>query len=414
MNPAKRYISLAIALIAALSATAYTIEEIPNVHVADKTRYVSNPDGILTKATVDSLDATIGSIWSTSSAEVVAVVVNSIGNDDIDNFATGLFRHWGIGKKDNNNGILILVVKEQRKAVIRSGYGAEGLLPDIICGRIIRNDMAPHFKKGDYDAGMTAAVGTVHRILTTPGAVEELKSKYGNDARSQKSFFPHYVKLSAIISLLMFAYLLFLLVRTWNDDPYDRYKRLSELRLPYAVAAMICLGMGIPALLILIAATKNSRNRKRTCKNCKAKMRKLSEEEDNRFLTPAQDVEERLDSVDYDVWVCDTCGETDIFSFPNKNTPYQECPVCHTKAAMLVGDRLIQRPTPTKEGRGIKSYKCRNCGKTTDLTYVVPADDIPVIVPFIGGFGSGRGGGGFGGGSFGGGMTGGGGASGGW
>ena len=127
-------------------------------------------------------------------------------------------------------------------------------------------------------------------------------------------------------------------------------------------------------------------------------------------------LEEKIKSVDYDVWVCDTCGEVDVFPFFNKNTPYRECPVCHAKAATLVGDRLIRRPTALKEGEGMKTYKCRNCGNTANVPYVIPADDVPVIVPFIGGFGSGRGGGfggGFGG-SFGGGSTGGGGASGGW
>lgn len=409
----KRYITILLLAVCTISVRAYTPEEVPNVHLTDKTKYVSNPDGILSAETVRSLDDAIGSIWRTSTAEVVAVVVNSIDGRDIDEFATELFRLWGIGKKDKNNGVLILVAKDERKMAIRSGYGTEGLLPDIICGRIIRNDMAPHFQNGDYGGGLTAAVGTMHRIFTTPGAVEELKSKYGNDAKRNESFFPDYIKLSGVLAALMFIFIIFKLMQTGNDDPYLRHNRLSRLQLPYAVAALFTLGMGLPALLALALAVKRCRSRRRVCRNCNSKMRKLSEEEDNRYLTPAQDVEERINSVDYDVWVCDTCGEIDVFPFVNRNTPYQECPVCHAKAAMLVGDRLIQHPTPTREGKGVKTYKCSNCGKSTDLTYVVPADDVPVIVPFIGGFGSGRGGG-FGGGSFGGGMTGGGGASGSW
>ena len=149
----------------AIAAMAYSIEEIPNVHLTDKTQYVSNPDGVLRQATVDSLNRSIAHIWQSSSAEVVAVVVNSIDGNDIDDYATALFRHWGIGKKDNNNGVLMLVSTEERKAVIRNGYGAEGILPDIICGRIIRDNMVPHFREGDYDRGMVRGVEAVAAVL---------------------------------------------------------------------------------------------------------------------------------------------------------------------------------------------------------------------------------------------------------
>lgn len=152
----------------AVAAMAYSIEEIPNVHLTDKTQYVSNPDGVLRQTTVDSLNRSIAHIWQSSSAEVVAVVVNSIDGNDIDDYATALFRHWGIGKKDNNNGVLVLVSTEGRKAVIRNGYGAEGILPDIICGRIIRDNMVPHFREGDYDGGMLSAVARIDSLLTTP------------------------------------------------------------------------------------------------------------------------------------------------------------------------------------------------------------------------------------------------------
>ena len=411
----KKYIILVLSLIfCAISTYSHTLDDIPNVHVADRTKYVSNPDGVLSAATVAQLDTLIGGIWKTSTAEVAAVVVESIGNSDPDSFATALFRKWGIGKKDKNNGVLILVVTDQRKAVIRSGYGAEGVLPDIVCGQIIRNDMAPHFKNGDYDSGMLAAVETMHGIFTTPGAVEELKSKYGNDVRKGDNLF---FGILANCGDYRRVYVVFCHFR--SRAPARSVCCLQPIVAidgSIAVGACLTLGMGIPALLLILWGAKHCRNKKRVCPNCKSKMRKLSEEEDNQYLTPAQDMEEKINSVDYDVWVCDTCGEVDVFPFFNKNTPYRECPVCHAKAATLVGDRLIRRPTALKEGEGMKTYKCRNCGNTANVPYVIPADDVPVIVPFIGGFGSGRGGGlggGFGG-SFGGGSTGGGGASGGW
>ncbi|MDE5720625.1 MAG: TPM domain-containing protein, partial [Paramuribaculum sp.] len=105
-------ILLVMALLTAAIATAlaaYTPGDIPNVHLSDRTRYVSNPDGVLSPAAEVRLDSLLGNIWQKTSAEVVVVAVESIEGGDIDSFATELFTLWGIGKKDNDNGLLILI-----------------------------------------------------------------------------------------------------------------------------------------------------------------------------------------------------------------------------------------------------------------------------------------------------------------
>ena len=62
----------------------------------------------------------------------------------------------------------------------------EGVLPDALCGRIIRNVMAPHYRNGDYDGGTVAAVSAVADILSKPDAVDEVMSKYANDSRADR------------------------------------------------------------------------------------------------------------------------------------------------------------------------------------------------------------------------------------
>ena len=100
--------------IAAMSAAArtYSVADVPNVHLDDSTRFVSNPDGILSDATVAGIDAAMRDIRRTSSAEAVVVVVDDIEGGDIDEFATDLFEKWGLGKSDKDNGLLILVAKD--------------------------------------------------------------------------------------------------------------------------------------------------------------------------------------------------------------------------------------------------------------------------------------------------------------
>ena len=171
-----RFITLLIQLIivAGISAKEYSPEEIPNVHVADRTRYVSNPDNLLSPEAEAGINTTLSELWKNTSSEVVVVVVENIKGGDIDSFATDLFTKWGIGKRDKDNGLLFLVSVNDRRMAIRTGYGMEGVVPDILAGRIIRNIVAPHFKEGDYDGGVTAAVNEIARLASTPGATEEL------------------------------------------------------------------------------------------------------------------------------------------------------------------------------------------------------------------------------------------------
>ena len=95
----KNYIVSLIAVFATFLLSSYTVEEIPNVHIKDKTQYVTNPDNLISQQTVAGLNSIISNIWQTTSAEMVVVIVKTIGNEEINDFATRLYEHWGIGKK---------------------------------------------------------------------------------------------------------------------------------------------------------------------------------------------------------------------------------------------------------------------------------------------------------------------------
>ncbi|MCM1332203.1 MAG: TPM domain-containing protein [Bacteroides sp.] len=407
-------------LVAGISAREYRPEEIPNVHVADRTRYVSNPDNILSPEAEAGINTTLSELWKNTSSEVVVVVVENIAGGDIDSFATDLFTKWGIGKRDKDNGLLFLVSVNDRRMAIRTGYGMEGVVPDIIAGRIIRNIVTPHFKEGDYDGGVTAAVNEISRLASTPGATEELMSKYENDADASRGddseeLFSMWLGTGVALAAFLLVWLAWTLLRTRRDDRYDRYMALKRMMIPAAIIGFVGLGIPFVVTFLIWLTMRYQRTRRRICPNCQHKMRRLDEQTDNQYLTPAQDLEEKLDSVDYDVWLCDNCGETDILPFVNQHSIYQVCPKCGAKAASLRSDRVIRKPTEFNEGVGIREYVCRNCGNHTQTSYNIPKVIVPPVVIIPGGGGKGGfGGGGFSGGSFGGGMTGGGGASGGW
>ncbi|MVM39280.1 hypothetical protein GO730_19810 [Spirosoma sp. HMF3257] len=155
-------------------AQTYTLETIPNPKQSQSSHYVSNPDHILSNAAVSQLDAMLGKLEDSTTAQVAVVCVNSIGESVPKDFATALFRKWGLGYQKKNNGLLILLVKDQHRIEMETGYGLEGILPDAICKRIQAENIVPLAKIGDFDGAMIAGVQSVINRLSTPEATNEV------------------------------------------------------------------------------------------------------------------------------------------------------------------------------------------------------------------------------------------------
>lgn len=164
-------LSLMLPLLAATPARAagYRVEEIPNVQLTDRNRYVSNPDRILSEAAVARIDSLCGSLRRQGIAQVAVVAVDEIAGDDLFTFAIDLFRRWGVGRAGDDNGVGILLVRDRREIRFVTGYGVEGVLTDALCKRIQTQLMLPRFRTGDYSGGMVAGVEAVAGALTGSG-----------------------------------------------------------------------------------------------------------------------------------------------------------------------------------------------------------------------------------------------------
>ena len=136
----------------------YTVDNLPKVHLQNKMQYVCNPAGILSQAACDSIDSMLYALEQQTGIETVVAVVPSIGETDCFDFCHQLLNKWGVGKKDKNNGLVILLVTDQRCIQFYTGYGLEGVLPDAICKRIQTKYMIPYLKDGNWDAGMVAGL----------------------------------------------------------------------------------------------------------------------------------------------------------------------------------------------------------------------------------------------------------------
>ena len=149
----------------------YTPEDMPNVNIANRYEYVSDPGNLLRADTKDEVNRILWNLRQQTSAEVVVAIPPDIGDEPIEDWSESLFTSWGIGKSDKDNGVLIVIAPAQRKARIQTGYGIEGILPDIVCKKLITSQIVPHMKENDLDDAVLASVSKLSEILDRKSVV---------------------------------------------------------------------------------------------------------------------------------------------------------------------------------------------------------------------------------------------------
>ena len=162
-----------------LQAKDYTIQEIPMVHLQDRTRYVSNPDNILSPTAVATMDSILYALEQKTGIQTLVVAVTGIEGGDCFDFTHRLFNETGVGQKERNNGLVILLSTDERCIQFVTGYGLEGVLPDAICKRIQSRYMVEHLGNEDWDAGMIAGIRAVNGYLD--GSMENIASEGEED-----------------------------------------------------------------------------------------------------------------------------------------------------------------------------------------------------------------------------------------
>ena len=146
-------------------AKVYKVEDVPMVHLVDHTRYVSNPDGILSSSSVATIDSLLFALEENTGVQVLVAVLGNIDGGNCFDFAYRLGKENGVGSKESDNGLVVLLSTGERCVQFATGYGLEGVMPDAICKRIQQQYMVEHFAGGDWDAGMVAGLRAVCGVL---------------------------------------------------------------------------------------------------------------------------------------------------------------------------------------------------------------------------------------------------------
>jgi len=121
--------------------------------------------GILSSTAATAMAAESERLEEETGAQVVVLTIPSLEGQPLEDYSMRVVEAWKLGRQDRDNGVLILIARDDRKIRIEVGYGLEGVLPDALCGRIINNAMKPAFHQGDFSGGTQRAVETISGLV---------------------------------------------------------------------------------------------------------------------------------------------------------------------------------------------------------------------------------------------------------
>ena len=162
------------------ASLASAVADVPNPRLQNG-GWVADQAEILNPATENSLNRMIEQLEAPQGDEIAVVTMpNTADSASPKSFATQLFNAWGIGKKGEDNGTLLLISKQDRRVEIETGYGVEAELPDAKVGTIIQDTMIPAFKQGDFNAGTLPARSNASRRLPQTCCLKEHRLRLHN------------------------------------------------------------------------------------------------------------------------------------------------------------------------------------------------------------------------------------------
>ncbi|MCH2236045.1 MAG: TPM domain-containing protein [Crocinitomicaceae bacterium] len=360
-----------------LDQTISRVEDVENIRELDNTN-VNDPHKMLIPEAIDTLNGLITALEKKNGYQTAIVCLNSIGDNNPREFGNDLFEHWGIGQAGADNGLLILLVHDARRVEFITGRGTEIILTDALCYDIQQEEMVPYFKRDDYSTGMIRGMQAVYDALNgaPPEYAKDTYVDYSDDDDDyyyestpfwKSDFMQVYLR---ITGALVGLWLIFLIIALFIKNHHKKYHTLKLWTL-----LIFPILFPVPFLLLLFvnkSLMNRWRNTIRVSKKTGVLMHKLSEEEEDEYLSKGQVSEEHVKSIDYDVWIADDKSDVLILAYKKWFSKYRKCPSCKAKTYWKVYDKTISSPTYTSTGTGERKHKCENCGHVSISTYTIP------------------------------------------
>jgi len=366
-----RGLLLAILLLPAVAAL--DVDDIPNPRPGGWTVDLT---GTLRSETVRALDALGDAVQSSRRGQLAVVVVGSTDGERHREFATRLFNRWGIGQAGSDDGVLLFVALRDRRTEIVLGRGVEAVGAVRAVQDVVDGEMIPRFKRGEIDAAILAgarasALRILHvdpqageapstsagadRVLPTPAGVIDLAPAHLDAPTSS---------VPALSPAERFT------------PPAARWSGVAALTTPEINPVVLLIAGVLTVAALAIGLRLWLRHRRRTCPDCRQAMVRLDERADDQHLSIAQQAEERLGSVDYDVWQCAGCAQVLTLRYGAWFSSWRACDGC--------GARTCRRTVTTLRSAsydfgGLERVdeRCSHCSFATSHTRTTPRRQRP-------------------------------------
>ncbi|WP_066800321.1 TPM domain-containing protein [Moraxella oblonga] len=194
-----------------LDDTTISTQNTPNT-IAHETLSLNSPiidkTGILTHREKDHLESQLRQIYDDKLAQVAIVIVPTTGSVDIFDYAYQIAKRWQLGSKEDDDGILVLVALNDRKIQILTGYGVEGVLPDAVLNRIIREDITPSFKTGAYAQGLSSGISRIdERLRADPQTLAKMDKRTSNTQDESEPALPFLIFFGIVFGNILMSML---------------------------------------------------------------------------------------------------------------------------------------------------------------------------------------------------------------
>lgn len=368
-----------------LPSLAVTVQDVPNPRQVYG-GWVTDMVELLDSETKAKLNQIISALEAENGTEIAIVTVpDTAPSATPKQFATQLFKYWGIGKKDINNGVLFLISQSDRRVEIETGYGIEPILPNFRVREIINQDIISRFKQDDFAGGIL--VGT-QAIIEALRGYDILPLTARLHQRTTPNLIPYFVIFGGLV-LLGFGAIVWAIVLSFRPtfvEPEGRSRKESA-----------------------------EKDGVLHCTNCRQPMEKLPNKSLLPYLSQPEQIAKKISSISFEGWRCPTCqpnlkGEgIHIRAYVLDSRRFIICPTCQELTVERTSE-FLEPATYNQNGKRLVTEKCHCCSYCEEREELIVWSDYSYSS--YGDSGSGTWGGDSGG--FGGGDSGGGGDGGGW
>jgi uncharacterized protein len=322
------------------AARAVNVETIPNPRPAG---WAVDLTGTLPPASLAELNDLGNQVNAKTGAGLAVVMVGSTDGVDSHTFATRLFNTWRLGKR----GVLVFAALTDHHAEIVLGDDLNSEATRRESAAVMQESIRPRFRAGDPTGAMVqGAHDCVRRILeVSPASAEAVGAAGAAGAKGLAG-----------------------LTTASDAKPPLRTEPRTATSTDWAACSIL---IGILALGILLVVAVIQRLRAHRCPRCRATMKRLDEQEDDAYLQPVEQAEERVKSVNYKVWVCPACGEHETRKGSAFFSRFRICPEC--KARTLKTTSTTLTPASQFQCGSIEVHQaCANCSYRNSFNQTTP------------------------------------------